>query len=144
MRFCDPVTAARSDTLLRGNTMRSITIALAALIPALAGAAPLTDEQHYAVNTALCLVDVSASPEDPSIRSYCACITRLMLRDYPKATREAEDTLYEKGQPERSADLFVTWRATWERTHRAEMRECAAAANEELAPRGALAKTNKE
>jgi hypothetical protein len=124
--------------------MRSIIIALAALIPAAVGAAPLTDEQHYAVNTELCLVDFSARPEDPSIPSYCACITRLMMRDYPKTTREAEDMLYEKGQPERSAGVFVAWRASWQRTHMAEMRGCAADANDELARRGTLAKTTKE
>jgi hypothetical protein len=125
--------------------MRLPAVVLAALVPAVVGAAPLTDEQHYAVNTALCLVDFSARPEDPSIRSYCSCITRLMMRDYPKATREAEDALYEKGQPERSASVFVTWRATWGRTHMAEMRGCAAAAaNDGEAPRAALAKTSRE
>ena len=124
--------------------MRSIIIALAALVPAVVGAAPLTDEQHYAVNTALCVADFSARPDDPSIHSYCTCITRLMMRDYPKATREAEDVLYETGQPERSAGVFVTWRATWNRTHMAERRGCAAAANDQPAPQGALAKTSKE
>ncbi len=95
---------------------------------ALADATPLTDEQHYAVNNALCLIDFSARPEDPSIPRYCTCITRLMMRDYPKATREKEDILYEKGQPELSASVFVTWRATWERTHVTEMHGCAAVA----------------